>query len=268
MTLDQNAQSRGVDLARVALKAAGEAAKKNGGGRAKQPKRRTRVAGRDGRDPMGLGDAIGALITERAWDLPAVGGALRDRWAAIAPDFAGHVAATGFDADSGQLTLRPESTAWATKARIEQARIIRDANKAAGKQAVRTIRVLAPGSVPASATAADTAPVPARSAPEAPVRTRKMASAGYQRAREALQASKKAQVANPAIQAAVERQIREQAREPEEQFGDGEAARAELRAKAERAGSVDASRARALKRLADERAGRVDSTPRSLGRTA
>jgi hypothetical protein len=56
----------GVDLARVALRAAQEAAKNNGSGRTAKPKRRTRVVRGDGRDPMGLGDTIGALITERA----------------------------------------------------------------------------------------------------------------------------------------------------------------------------------------------------------
>jgi hypothetical protein len=38
--------------------------------------------------------------------------------------------------------------------RMETVRIIRDANKAARTEAVHTVRVLAPGSVPASATAA------------------------------------------------------------------------------------------------------------------
>ncbi|MFF3518174.1 hypothetical protein [Streptomyces sp. NPDC002573] len=59
-----------------------------------------RAARRDGREPMGLGVAIGALVTERAWELPAAGGTLRERWAAIAPELAGHVAAVAFAPDS------------------------------------------------------------------------------------------------------------------------------------------------------------------------
>ncbi|WP_176606789.1 DciA family protein [Streptomyces morookaense] len=70
---------------------------------------------------------------------------MRERWAAIAPGRAGHVAAVGFDAESGQLTLCPESAAWAAEARLEQARIIRDANHAAGRPAVRALRILASG---------------------------------------------------------------------------------------------------------------------------
>ncbi|MFE9661548.1 DciA family protein [Streptomyces sp. NPDC005955] len=71
---------------------------------------------REGREPMGLGAAIGVLVTERAWALPAAGASLRERWATIAPDLAGHVVAVGFDADSGRLTVCPESSAWATTA--------------------------------------------------------------------------------------------------------------------------------------------------------
>ncbi|WP_409474619.1 DciA family protein [Streptomyces sp. HC307] len=49
-------------------------------------------------------------------------------------------AAVGYDADSGRLTLCPESTAWATKLRLEQARVIDAANRSAGKTVVRALR--------------------------------------------------------------------------------------------------------------------------------
>ncbi|MFJ9551759.1 DciA family protein [Streptomyces erythrochromogenes] len=39
-----------------------------------------------------------------------------------------HVAAVGYDAERGELTLRPDSTIWATKTRHEAPRIIADAN--------------------------------------------------------------------------------------------------------------------------------------------
>ncbi|MYV43160.1 DUF721 domain-containing protein [Streptomyces sp. SID1328] len=106
----------GVDLARVALRAAREAARANGGGWKAQAKPRiVRTVRRDGREPMGLGATIGALVTERAWELPAAGASLREQWAATAPKLAGHVAAVGYDADTGRLTVCPESSAWATK---------------------------------------------------------------------------------------------------------------------------------------------------------
>ena len=72
----------GVDLAWVALRAALEAERKNGGhARTAKPKPRTTVVvRRDGREPMGLDMAIGALVTEHAWELPAVGATLREQW--------------------------------------------------------------------------------------------------------------------------------------------------------------------------------------------
>ncbi|WP_158858058.1 DciA family protein, partial [Streptomyces sp. NRRL B-1347] len=79
--------------------------------------------------------------------LPAVGATLRERWTAIASECAGHVAAVAYDADSGLLTVCPESAAWATKARLEQARIIAAANESAGRAVVRALRVLASGTV-------------------------------------------------------------------------------------------------------------------------
>jgi hypothetical protein len=55
----------GVDLARVVLRAALEAARKNGGNtrEAKPKPRTTSVARRERREPMGLGAANGALVT-------------------------------------------------------------------------------------------------------------------------------------------------------------------------------------------------------------
>ncbi|AYV32400.1 MULTISPECIES: hypothetical protein [Streptomyces] len=52
----------GVDLARQALVAAREAARKNGA-TSKKPKRRTTaVVGRGGREPLGLGSAISRMM--------------------------------------------------------------------------------------------------------------------------------------------------------------------------------------------------------------
>jgi hypothetical protein len=153
---------------------------------------------------MGLGAAIGALVTERAWELPAAGATLRERWAAIAPELAGHVVAVDFDADSGQLTVCPESSAWATKARLEQTRLVAAANKAAGHQVVSALRILPPGAVPMP-DCADVAPEPA--APAVPMERRPPPD-GYRRAIEAhRQAAPPSQV-DPGIAEAVERQTK------------------------------------------------------------
>ncbi|WP_329167309.1 DciA family protein [Streptomyces sp. NBC_01717] len=130
-----DSETHGVDLAQVALRAAMERARKSGSGqKAKQRPRPVRTARRDGRDPMDLGATIGALLTERAWEVPAAGASLRQRWAAIAPELARHVTAVSYDPDSGQFTVCPESAAWATQTRLEQTRSHRGRQQGSGPQ--------------------------------------------------------------------------------------------------------------------------------------
>ncbi|MEV6726642.1 DUF721 domain-containing protein [Streptomyces xanthochromogenes] len=278
--MPQDQQPSGVDLARVALKAAKEAARKNGG-RAQQPKPRTaRPARREGRDPMGLSDVLGALVAERAWELPAAGATLRERWAAIAPELAGHVAAVAFEADSGRLTVRPESSAWATKTRLEQARVIEAANTSAGRTVVRTLRILPPGALPAERPDAEPA---AASAPSGPVRVRETASDGYRRALAAHQEVVRPPRADPGIAEAVERQtaaMRELSRrafpEPDMVTDDAPAPIEQARLESRR--QAAATEAAALRRARAERATRkgqaadgvIGSAARAsqMGRTA
>ncbi|MFF2924175.1 DciA family protein [Streptomyces celluloflavus] len=97
------------------------------------------------------GAAVGALVTERAREHPAADDSLRGRRAALAPDLAGHVTTIGFAPDSGRLTVCSESSAWTTKARLEQTRGIEVANAAADRTIVRALRILPPGAVPTPA---------------------------------------------------------------------------------------------------------------------
>ncbi|MFF3932889.1 DciA family protein [Streptomyces hirsutus] len=262
----------GVDLARVALRAAMEAARKNGGGqKAKTKPRAVRTVRRDGREPMGLGAAIGALVTERAWELPAAGATLRERWAAITPELAGHVAAVSYDADTGQLTVCPESPAWATKARLEQTRIIAAANQSAGRTVVRTLRILAPGTVPVPEPA-DLDPEPT-AVPAGPPRTRETASDGYRRALATHQAVVPASRVDPSIAEAVERQTRAmralslQAFPEPEQAADDQPAPIE-QARTERRRQADVSHEAALRRARAERAAREAGTAAAVPQTA
>lgn len=182
----------GIDLARQALIAAREAAKKNGAVRKKMPKRRTGTARRhDGREPIGLGALFGNLVIDRAWEIPAAGGNILDQWptiaASVSPHLAAHVEAMAFYSETGQLDLRPDSSAYATQLRLVSSRIVTAANDAVGRQAVRVVRVLAVGQVsvpqPRQAVSGTAAAVS-----EAPVRTRETASAGFHRALAAHQA--------------------------------------------------------------------------------
>lgn len=173
----------GVDLARVALAAAKEAAKKRGTSTsAKRTPKRRPAARRDGRDPLGLGEALARLITERGWETPAAGGSVMDQWQTIAtPEIAAHLRPVAFDEATGRLDLVPDTNAWATQARLISAQLIRKANGAVGTEAVRQIRVLPVGSrTPAPA---ELAPQPPAPAPRGDIHTRETASAGHRRAR-------------------------------------------------------------------------------------
>ncbi|MDW8478405.1 DciA family protein [Streptomyces scabiei] len=177
----------GVDLARQALAAAREGAKKNGGSTQKaKPKRsRTQVVRRNGREPLGLGTAITMMMTERGMVAPAAGGSVLARFgdilAAAAPELAGHVQAVAFDADTGRLDVAPEAPAYGTKLRWSTPKLIEAVNTTVPDANVRTLNVLTPtGKAGLTTAAADPDPRPTE--PAGPVHTRETASDGYHQA--------------------------------------------------------------------------------------
>jgi len=54
-------------------------------------------------------------MADRAWDLRAAGGSVLDQWSAnapaVSPQLPEHVQAVAFHAETGQLGLRPDSSA-------------------------------------------------------------------------------------------------------------------------------------------------------------
>jgi hypothetical protein len=261
----------GVDLARVALQQARLAARSNGG-EAKAPRRRrATTTRRDGREPSGFAAVLAGLMADRAWELPAAGGSVLDRWpdiaAAVAPRLHHHVRAVAFHPKNGQLDLCPDSPAYATQLRLITARIVAAANEAAGTAVVCTVRVLAPGAAPAPRTVPE-APAAARNAPAAPaapVKTREMGSAGFHEALAAHQAVVPASRVDPSIAQAVERQsaaMRALSRrafpEPEEPAEDAPAPIEQART--ERRRQADASHTAAVRRARAERAAREAGT--------
>lgn len=175
----------GLDLARVALHQAREAAKVRGEGGTRKVKRhaRTAAARRDGREPAEFAAVIQGLMAARAWTPLAAGGSVLDQWPAIAatvsPQLPEHVTAVAFHAESGRLDLRPDSPAYATQIRLLHARIVTAANRIVSTDVVRAVRVLPAGTVPAPRPAQPAPDMAVR--PEAPVKTRETASAGYRR---------------------------------------------------------------------------------------
>ncbi|MFE3139343.1 DUF721 domain-containing protein [Streptomyces scopuliridis] len=149
-------ESSGVDLARVALRAAKEQARARGA--AVQQKKQARRGGglrsgarADGRDPLPLGAAINRLITERGWETPAAVGGVMGRWPQIVgEDVAKHCVPQRYDEgnDERVLTVQCDSTAWATQLRLLAPRLVARLNEDLGHGTVRMIKVLGPGGPP------------------------------------------------------------------------------------------------------------------------
>ena len=140
----------GVDLARVALRAAKEAARARGD--AAQQKKQARRGGlrsgarADGRDPMALGAAINRLINERGWETPAAVGGVMGRWPQIVGgDVAKHCEPERYDEDERVLVVRCDSTAWATNLRLLAPTLVARLNEDLGHGAVKLIKVNGPG---------------------------------------------------------------------------------------------------------------------------
>lgn len=140
----------GVDLARVALRAAREQARARGA--AAQQKKQARRGGlrsgarADGRDPLPLGAAINRLITERGWEAPAAVGGVMGRWPQlVGPEVAQHCAPQRYDEDARVLTVSCDSTAWATQLRLLAPQLVARLNQDLGQGTVRMIKVLGPG---------------------------------------------------------------------------------------------------------------------------
>ena len=144
-------EASGVDLARVALRAAREQARARGDA-ASQRKQARRGGGlrsgarADGRDPMALGAAINRLITERGWETPAAVGGVMGRWPQIVgEDLAKHCVPQKYDEDERVLTVTCVSTAWATQLRLLAPALVARLNEDLGQGAVRLIKVQGPG---------------------------------------------------------------------------------------------------------------------------
>ncbi|MBT2490547.1 DUF721 domain-containing protein [Streptomyces sp. ISL-96] len=147
-------ESSGVDLARVALRAAKEQARARGA--AAQQKKQVRRggglrsgSGADGRDPLALGAALDRLKTERGWEMPMAVGGVMGRWPEIVGgDLANHCVPQRYDEDERVLTVQCDSTAWATQLRLMQRELLTRLNADLGRDTVRVIKIWGPGGPP------------------------------------------------------------------------------------------------------------------------
>ncbi|MCX5346130.1 DciA family protein [Streptomyces atratus] len=267
----------GVDLARQALVAAREAAKKNGATRQKPKRRTTTVVRRDGREPLGLGSAIGRMMTERGMVAPAAGGSVLADFdtilAAVVPELAGRVQAVAFDADTGRLDVVPDAPAAGTQLRWSAPKLVAAANSRVPNANVRALHVLAPAPMKAGPAVSVADPVPQPTVPVVPVE-RRTPPEGYRRAIEAHRQAARPSRMDPGIAEAVERQtqaMRELGRRafPEPPVVPDDAPAPIDQTRVQRRRQAAATEAAALRRARAERAGAMPckSEP-SLGKTA
>jgi predicted nucleic acid-binding Zn ribbon protein len=165
-TIDQ--PGKGADLARAALRAAQATAAARwarSGARSRyrasspvadaaaRPSRRTggrsarrggySAAGPDDRDPQPLGRAVARLVTDRRWTDRLTSGSLFARWPElVGPEVAAHVRPETLR--DGELTVRTDTTAWATQLRLLQRQLLGRIADGIGPGLVRRLRVLAP----------------------------------------------------------------------------------------------------------------------------
>ena len=147
-----DADTRIADAAASALARARAAAAEKGLRPGMRPKRKRRFQGdgatlsgsaRDGRDPALLGDQLDRLLVDRGWKVDVAVGSVMGRWPEIVgTDVATHVEPVSFT--DGVLTVRADSTAWATQIRLLASSLLARVEEEVGAGAVTELRVVGP----------------------------------------------------------------------------------------------------------------------------
>ncbi len=98
----------------------------------------------DDRDPQLLGPTLERLTADRGWETGLASGGVVGRWEQlVGPELAAHcVPETHSD---GVLTVRADSTAWATQVRLLAADLVRRLNTELGEGMVARVVVRGPG---------------------------------------------------------------------------------------------------------------------------
>ena len=146
----------GADIADLAaasaLARAREAARSKGLRPGSRPLRKRRAPGQQdhgsgsagsGRDPSLLGDQMDRLLLDRGWNVDVAVGSVMGRWPEIVGEnVAEHCKPVTFS--DGVLTVRADSTAWATQMRLMSSSILGRLEVEVGKDAVTELRVQGP----------------------------------------------------------------------------------------------------------------------------
>lgn len=97
----------------------------------------------EGRDPQLLGDQMEHLLADRGWKVDVAVGSVMGRWSEIVgPELAQHCAPVTFE--GGVLTVRADSTAWATQIRLLASSLLARLEGEVGPGTVTELRVVGP----------------------------------------------------------------------------------------------------------------------------
>lgn len=139
------------DLTRALLAQARSSARTGGSRRsgAKGPSRRRRSASAfsgahpDERDPQPVGETVDRFVDERGWTEALAVGGVEGRWPQlVGPEVAAHCVPEEFE--GGRLTVRTDSTAWATQVRLLAPTLLARLNEDLGAGTVTHLQVLGP----------------------------------------------------------------------------------------------------------------------------
>jgi predicted nucleic acid-binding Zn ribbon protein len=137
------------EVARAALNRAKAAAAARGIRPGQEPRRRTPLEaprgspGADGRDPRLVADTLAALVRDRGWTQDLSVGGVVGRWRDVVGDqVADHCEPETFE--DGVLTVRTDSTSWATNLKLLAPQLLRRLADDVGEGVVTEVRVLGP----------------------------------------------------------------------------------------------------------------------------
>lgn len=137
------------DLARTLVAQLRAASRLRPAARGRRSRRRTREsdglsgAHPDDRDPQPVAATVEHLIAERGWSQPLAVGGVEGRWPLIVGDeVAAHCWPEVYEA--GRLTVRTDSTAWATQIRLLAPTLLARLNDDLGAGTVTHLAVLPP----------------------------------------------------------------------------------------------------------------------------
>ncbi|MDH4352389.1 MAG: DciA family protein [Actinomycetota bacterium] len=139
----------GSDLARELLARARTGARAGGPAVRARPRRSRRTpdprsgSGPDARDPQLIGPLVDDLVADQGWTSAVAVGGVEGRWdQVVGPDLAAHCRPDG--CRDGVLTVRAESTAWATQVRLLAPTLVARLNADLGDGTVTRVAVVGP----------------------------------------------------------------------------------------------------------------------------